>query len=93
MRGMTVSARGSAGKPGQNVARKAGLNPAILSVGEGMAERMLAYKTLWYGLELPPYAAAQHEPDLLAVRAPRYRVAIQPGRVPLHGAQVHRPPT
>ncbi|MCW3477534.1 transposase [Limobrevibacterium gyesilva] len=49
---VTVSARGDVDGPGSNVARKAGLNRAILSVGWGTATRMLGYKTVWYGAEL-----------------------------------------
>lgn len=62
VRGMTASARGSVEEPGLNVAQKAGLNRALLSVGWGMAERMLAYKTRWYGSELvhvPPHGTSQ----------------------------------
>jgi len=41
---MTASARGTVDAPGRNVAAKTGLNRAILNVGWGQIETMLAYK-------------------------------------------------
>ncbi len=44
IQGMTRSARGSKEKPGKNVARKRGLNRAILRSGWGRLERYMSYK-------------------------------------------------
>ena len=52
IKNMTASAAGTVEEPGVNVAQKAGLNRAILSVGWGMMGGMLDYKTVWYGSEL-----------------------------------------
>ncbi len=52
VKNMTASASGTRAAPGVNVAQKAGLNRAILSVGWGLTTVMLAYKTCWYGSEL-----------------------------------------
>ena len=46
---MSRSARGTAEKPGRNVAQKAGLNKAILDQGWGIFRQMLEYKQLWRG--------------------------------------------
>ncbi len=45
IQGMTKSAKGSVEKPGKNVARKRGLNRAILRSGWGRLERYMTYKT------------------------------------------------
>lgn len=62
VKNMTASAAGTIAEPGVNVAQKAGLNRAILSVGWGIAATMLGYKTVWYGSELrrvPPMGTSQ----------------------------------
>jgi putative transposase len=46
---MTASARGTAAKPGKNVAQKSGLNRAILDQGWAAFGRMLGYKLAWSG--------------------------------------------
>ncbi len=47
--GMTRSARGTAEKPGRNVAAKAGLNRSINEQSWGIIISQLDYKTRWYG--------------------------------------------
>ncbi|HZY98166.1 MAG TPA: transposase [Candidatus Baltobacteraceae bacterium] len=44
VRGMTRTARGTAGKPGKNVAAKAALNRSILGAGFGLLRRMIVSK-------------------------------------------------
>ena len=48
---MTRSARGTAEKPGRNVAAKAGLNRSITEQSWGIIISQLDYKTHWYGRE------------------------------------------
>jgi putative transposase len=55
---MTRSAKGTAEKPGVNVAAKAGLNREILNVGWYQIEQMLAYKLEWAGGHLEKVPAA-----------------------------------
>ena len=52
VKGMTASARGDAGQPGQKVAQKRGLNRSILDVAFGEFRRQLTYKSIWYGNDL-----------------------------------------
>ena len=62
VKNMTASAKGTVAEPGVNVAQKAGLNRAILSVGWGTMAVMLGYKTVWYGSEVrrvPPMGTSQ----------------------------------
>lgn len=59
---MTASAAGTIEEPGINVAQKAGLNRAILSLGWSTMAVMLGYKSVWYGSELlrvPPMGTSQ----------------------------------
>ena len=49
--GMTRSARGTAEKPGRNVAAKSGLNRSITEQSWGIIISQLDYKTQWYGRE------------------------------------------
>ena len=49
--GMTRSARGTAEKPGRNVASKSGLNRSIAEQSWGIIISQLDYKTRWYGRE------------------------------------------
>ncbi len=49
--GMTRSARGTAEKPGRNVAAKSGLNRSIKEQSWGIIVSQLDYKTRWYGRE------------------------------------------
>jgi len=49
VKNMTASAAGTIENPGVNVAQKAGLNRAILSVGWGIIAKMLGYTCTWYG--------------------------------------------
>ena len=49
---MSRSARGTANKPGHQVAQKSGLNKAILDQGWGTFRRMLEYKQRWHGGEV-----------------------------------------
>ena len=48
---MTRSARGTAEKPGRNVAAKAGLNRSITEQSWGIIISQLDYKSRWYGRE------------------------------------------
>ena len=48
---MTRSARGTAEKPGRNVAAKAGLNRSIIEQSWGIIISQLDYKSCWYGRE------------------------------------------
>ena len=48
---MTRSARGTAEKPGRNVATKAGLNRSITEQSWGIITSQLDYKSHWYGRE------------------------------------------
>lgn len=52
IRKMTKSNSGTKDNPGTNVAKKAGLNKAILRQGWGIFESMLTYKTSWYGSKI-----------------------------------------
>ena len=58
VRAMTASAKGTAEAPGSGVARKAGLNRAILDKGWGELRRQLAYKLAWRGGRLVEVPAA-----------------------------------
>lgn len=49
---MSRSAKGTAEKPGTNVAAKSGLNRRILGAGWGRFDVMLGYKTIWHGSAL-----------------------------------------
>lgn len=59
---MSKSAKGTAEKPGTNVAAKSGLNKSILDQGWGMFREMLEYKLKWRGGKLvavPPHYTSQ----------------------------------
>lgn len=49
VRGMSKSAKGTAGAPGKNVAQKAGLNRGIANAGFGEIRRQIEYKAHWRG--------------------------------------------
>lgn len=55
---MSRSAKGTAEKPGKNVAAKSGLNKSILDQGWGMFREILNYKLDWKGGELLAVPAA-----------------------------------
>lgn len=52
LKNMTKSAKGTAKKPGKNVAAKSGLNRNLLDNGLGTLVSLLEYKCRWYGKEL-----------------------------------------
>ncbi len=49
LRNMTASAKGTIEVPGKNVAQKSGPNRSILRQGLGIFQRLLEYKSQWYG--------------------------------------------
>ena len=55
---MTRSARGTAERPGKNVAQKRGLNRSILSQRWGAINQKLEYKSRWYGRQFIRVPAA-----------------------------------
>ena len=78
---MVRSAKGTAQKPGKNVAQKSGLNRSIAQEAWGRTVTMLTYKTARHGGTLHKVRRCEHVPALLRVWLHHTRKPRGPGHV------------